>query len=213
MINVFYTEFNSPLTDVLWNDYLACLPYNLQEKVLKYRKWQDRQANLFGKLLLIKGLKYYGYGNQELEQIQYNDYGKPYLDINLKFNISHSGKFVICSISDLYDSGIDIEEIIDLQIADFKNSFSASEWMEIIESESSINKFYEFWTIKEAVAKAEGKGLSLPLADLVLKNSSVKVFEKTWHILKINLDPGYSASIATDTPLLSSGLKLTKVIF
>lgn len=213
MINVFYTEFNSPLTNVKWNEYFACLPYPLQEKVLKYRKWQDRHANLFGKLLLIKALNYYGYGNRELEQIQYNDYGKPYIDINLKFNISHSGKFVICSISNLYDLGIDIEEVVDLHIADFKNSFSANEWMEIMKSESSINKFYEFWTIKEAVAKAEGKGLSLPLADLVLEKSSVKVFEKTWHILKIDLDPGYSASIATDIPLISSGLKLIKVIF
>ncbi len=57
VIWVLYASFDKPLSEACWQYYLAKVPLNLQNKILSYHRWQDRQAGLFGKLLLSQGLK------------------------------------------------------------------------------------------------------------------------------------------------------------
>jgi 4'-phosphopantetheinyl transferase len=102
-----------------------------------------------------------------------NIYGKPYIanqSSKLKFNISHSNKTVVVGVSERNELGVDVEEL-DRKI-DFnsmsKKVFSTSEYCHFISSkkEDQPEIFYRFWTLKEAYAKALGKGVSIPFKDL-----------------------------------------------
>lgn len=62
----------------------------------------------------------------------------------------------------------------------------------------SKSAFYKFWTMKEAIIKADGKGLTIPLNDLNLLNNSnlVKIDQTVWSLQKIHLDEDYVCHMA-----------------
>lgn len=95
-----------------------------------------------------------------------NAYGKPELlyPANLHFNVSHSGEWVVCAISD-EPVGIDIEEIKPMDMEISRRFFSPIEHEQLVglpETEQ-VDRFYELWTLKESFVKAVGMGLSMPL--------------------------------------------------
>jgi 4'-phosphopantetheinyl transferase len=61
--------------------------------------------------------------------------------------------------------GIDVEEIRDVEAEVAQNHFSPAELaaLEILQGEEWLRGFYRCWTRKEAILKAEGVGLNLPL--------------------------------------------------
>ena len=82
MIATLYTHFNTNLSGRSWAIYMNKLPEVFQEKIERYKRWQDKQARLFGKLLLIESLKTYGYSTDCLNNIAldqgHNFIGWPY---------------------------------------------------------------------------------------------------------------------------------------
>ena len=84
------------------------------------------------------------------------------------------------------------------RINDFKNQFLDSEWRDISTSNNVLDKFYHYWTAKEAVIKADGKGLSLPLTDIKIEDDIALVGSKIWHLTDIHLLNSYKMKIATE---------------
>nr|WP_179883650.1 4'-phosphopantetheinyl transferase superfamily protein [Bacillus cereus] len=127
---------------------------------------------MFGRLLLqnvIQKEKHVKRGKLVLSK---GTYGKPYVNniSNYYFNISHSGKYVVC-VTHNEQVGIDVEHIkpINLEIA--KQCFTTNEYKYIITQpkEFHISLFYDFWTLKESFVKAIGKGLHIPLDSFEFK--------------------------------------------
>lgn len=122
-------------------------------------------------LRLILG-HYLGVGPREVTYSK-NPFGKP--DIardrwlpRLTFNTSHSQGIALIAVSRCTLLGIDIERLIPLFEAETiaARHFAAAEaaaFMALNESDR-IRGFYNAWTRKEAVVKALGAGLSIPLA-------------------------------------------------
>jgi 4'-phosphopantetheinyl transferase len=99
-------------------------------------------------------------------QIRYRSKGKPYTadDTSLYFNNSNSGKLCVYAISRAGDVGIDIEEVRPLSDIDFliDNNFTEKEKHYINKNNKNrIERFFQFWTIKEAYLKAIGEGMRL----------------------------------------------------
>ena len=99
-----------------------------------------------------------------------NAHGKPYIKDYSKqhFNISHSGNWIICGVSE-FELGVDIEEIKPmrdiLEIATRFFSIEESTYLISLKSkERQLAVFYEIWTKKESFIKAVGQGLSLSLS-------------------------------------------------
>lgn len=97
--------------------------------------------------------------------------GKPYLINNSDFffNLSHSGSWVSCGISN-QEVGVDIEECRDFIEEDdlllAKRFFHPAEYAALLEASSLEEKqrlFFQFWTLKESFIKYTGKGLQTPL--------------------------------------------------
>lgn len=198
MVDILYTFFSRRFEPDVFDYYLSQIPGSMQEKVLKYRRWQDAQSSLLGKILLMRGLKKYGFGKDVLEDIQYTSYNRPFFKDNIFFNISHSGNCVICAISRDFELGIDVEEIRPIIINDFNSQFNAAELNTIYTSEDRLFAFYNLWTKKEAVIKADGRGMSVPLKNIIFKNSGEALLnERQWHVKQIDLDNMYCIHLAS----------------
>ncbi|WP_374175246.1 4'-phosphopantetheinyl transferase superfamily protein [Flavobacterium tructae] len=197
-------NFNQSILD----HYLEFLPQKFRQEVLKYRKWDDRYNCLFGKLMVHMGAHVLGNHSFEFEKIIKDNYGKPYmLDSNFNFNISHSGNMVVCVFSK-QEIGIDIEEINEIDYSLFENVFSSQEFAEI--NRDGLDKFYEFWTRKESVIKAIGKGMSIPLTEIEINKDYVTYGEDTWYTKSFKIDNKF-CSITTKYDHIKS--RQTHVLF
>lgn len=171
-----------------------CLGY--QKKIMNYRRWQDAQLSLLGRVLLIKGMKALNYKFNE-SHMKYTKYNKPYLsESDIKFNISHSGDVVICALTLLGDIGIDIEKIAPIKITDFKSHMTTNEWQLMCDSNNVEDSFFNFWTQKEAVIKAHGKGLSIPLKSFEIQNNKTMIARENFFLKEIKIKDGYKCHLA-----------------
>jgi 4'-phosphopantetheinyl transferase len=195
MTILYFSHIESALDKALFRDYLARIPAELGRKATNFRRWQDSHASLFGKLLLLEGLKEFGH-RPDLEGIRYGQYLKPFFDNGVQFNISHSGEYVVCIMSTVAKVGIDIEKVQRVTVDDFKPYFLEPEYNEIISADDPCSKFFEYWTRKEAVVKADGMGLKMPLDSFCVQDDTVQIGPDVWHIHRVNFTPGYHCHAA-----------------
>lgn len=198
MIILLYTQYDHPLSSQLFDRYLNQLPQSLAYKVTSYRKWEDQQNTLFGKILLKKGLEMMGQPSSLLDTIRYNCFKKPFIVGGIDFNVSHSGTRIAVVMSDSHRVGIDVENILPVDIVDFKTCWSDDEWQEITHSTKRYHTFYSLWTRKEAVVKAEGAGLNIPLRDVNVMQDSVLLNDNCWHLKSLSLFDQCAVHIALD---------------
>ena len=209
MIHVFYCTSGERLDDILYNSFLNKIPQVYQEEIAKFRKWEDRQHRVLGKILLMKGVEMLGLKGYSLDQLQFTKLKRPYFNRSIDFNISHSGKYVVCAISASASIGIDVEEIKDIQITDFTNEFSIEEIKSILSSTNSLHSFYSLWTKKEAFLKAIGTGLYLPLNKVHETGNKISWENKEWFLTQLNLDESYCAHVCAD--VFDSPVKIHEV--
>jgi 4'-phosphopantetheinyl transferase len=181
---------------------LRHLPADIREKAGRFRRWQDAHACIFGKHLLMTALLEEGFPNN-LSALQYNPYDRPCLPGAPDFNLTHSGNRVACVVGRRGRIGIDIEELRNLDIADLESQFTPGEWQSIYTSTDPTSTFFDYWTAKESIIKADGRGLSIPLNELHIDaNTHIRIDTVTWHLRNLrHLFPGYACHIATEHPL------------
>jgi len=98
-----------------------------------------------------------------------NEFGKPRLagDGQVHFNLSHCEERAVLAISDAAEVGIDLERERPIEHVDLaKRYFHPTEVAAITASRDEAAQrraFFLVWTLKEAVVKALGTGLSTPL--------------------------------------------------
>lgn len=126
------------------------------------------EASAAGKQLLKSALEEIYCLNLDDEKIAYGDHGKPYLSDypQIHYNISHSGCYVVCAVSDL-EIGIDIQEkrVIALDKIGRK-LFSPDEYRAFLKSEEKQDLFFRQWVRIESYLKWTGEGISRTLNEL-----------------------------------------------
>lgn len=193
---VLYTEDSHSDYERHLRSYKDVLPYGLFEKISKFKRREDCQATILGRLLIWAGLTRLSYKEDCLEYLKYTPYGKPYVDDRTHFNLSHSGRYVVCAFS-REDVGIDIEKIKPVEIHCLEHLFSEREKCEIKQSPNPLKEFFRLWTIKESISKAIGKGLALPVEYLeVSDNNIVNFFNTSWYIQELDCFKDYSCNVA-----------------
>tara|TARA_R110002050_G_scaffold5716_1_gene24865 strand:- start:24 stop:689 length:666 start_codon:yes stop_codon:yes gene_type:complete len=209
MISTYYTKISANFHNKIIENTLSKFPMNYQNKILKYRRWQDAQSSIVGRLLLLHGIRQLDNSilfNDFL--VKYTEYNKPYLECSpIKFNISHSNEIVVCSITCKEDIGIDIEKIKPIKIHDFKEKMTKLEWEYVIKSKNTQTAFYHYWTKKEALVKANGKGLSIPLDSFETIKSEVTIENSLYFVKELKIHNNYKCHLAIKKILNSGGIK------
>lgn len=208
MIYIYYSYLSEENHESLLNTDLLKFSIDYQQKIKRYRRWQDAQLSLLGRLLLLKGIEdIYSY-NYQGKEMKYTIYNKPYFEDNLvQFNISHSDGIVVCALSEIFEIGIDIEKISNIEINDFKSQMSEKEWSNIVLSRDKKVTFFDYWTQKEAVIKAHGNGLSIPLISFEILDDKTNINEELFFLKEIKIDKKYKCHISLKTNINEVFLK------
>lgn len=132
-------------------------------------------------------LAYYTKDNPQNIEYSFNQFDKPFLknnNSNIQFNMSHSKDYVVYILALDCQVGIDIEwKSKNIDVQELSNLVLTKEEKIIfnkLRSEEKLNNFYEVWTKKEAILKANGHGLSYPMKLINVMDGS-KNNKKTYY--------------------------------
>jgi 4'-phosphopantetheinyl transferase len=155
---------------------LAYLGLLSEPERAKWRRFvaQDAQLQyLVSRALVRTTLSRYAEVPEHAWQFETNRYGRPYIsqprDLrDIQFNLSNTTGLVVCAVTKDSDIGIDVENFTRNLDTDAlaPTVFAPMELADVFAQrtpEDRRNRFFSYWTLKEAYIKARGMGLSLPL--------------------------------------------------
>lgn len=152
-------------TNEVYEKHLSSLPIWRREKALQYKKLDDRKRSVLAFVLLQRALRE-EYGITEVPEFVYNEFGKPsFSNLPIHFSLSHCKDAVACAVSD-HNIGIDVESIVPYNPDVARRICTATELELLTQSEDQDADFIKLWTVKEAISKYEGMGLSLPFSEI-----------------------------------------------
>lgn len=188
-MNKLYIGSIQNLSNEDFNLYYSKASIQRKEKIDAFRFINDSKLSLMAEMLLRYALK----ENKLNEDINYlyNENKKPYLKDNIYFNLSHSGDYAICAISE-NEVGCDIEKIKDVNLKIAKRFFYEEEYNNVLKD----NKlFFRYWTLKESYLKAKGIGIKgLDNAKIDIESSTINNDNK-YHLYELNIIDGYNIAL------------------
>ena len=145
------------------------------EERIKSRRYSSEVARiqyLISRLLVRTVLSKYARVPEHVWQFEANAYGRPYIVgpqvvHDLRFNLSNTVGLVACAVTIGCDVGIDVQHTewqIDIDML-LPTVFAAPELADVCSFPQSDrrDRFFSYWTLKEAYVKARGEGMSIPL--------------------------------------------------
>lgn len=134
------------------------------------------------------------------------EYNKPYLENSrLQFNMSHSHDIAVYAISLDNMIGVDIEEIKTKYTPEIvKRYFSQQENSQFnqLSDEEKLISFYRIWARKEALIKAIGKGLAIPLSTFSVSlqddYEKIRLENESSILIPLSIHPNFQAALATN---------------
>lgn len=134
---------------------------------------RDRRRYLITRALVRTVLSHYVPIHPSEWVFSTNFYGRPEVEnaegreAGLSFNISHTHSLIVLGVTKSRELGIDVENVRAREgsIAIAKHYFAPQEVAALgtAPEHEQQDRFFEYWTFKEAYIKARGMGLSLPL--------------------------------------------------
>lgn len=154
-------------------------PEELQ-RANRFRFPQHRQRFIIARGMLREILSTYTQISPQDIIFSYGPRGKPYLSgshAHLQFNVSHSDDVAVYALTQNVEIGVDIQKIEDkFNDSVAKRFFSQQEYADLMQLSAAERPtaFCYLWACKEALIKAVGEGLYVPLG-----NFSVSLQDKS----------------------------------
>lgn len=173
-----------------YDKWFALMDEEKQEKVNRYRFDDDKKRTVAGEMLARKAIAEFCSVPEEKIFFGKTEKGKPYaVGLDIQFNISHSGNFVVCA-ADGKSIGVDIEEIRSVNLKVAKRVYTNDELFYLFgyaptdddfaktPDAQMIVRFFEIWTAKESFLKYTGTGIVDNLNKLPVdrKNVTCEIF-------------------------------------
>jgi 4'-phosphopantetheinyl transferase len=148
----------------------------------------------------------------------YNRFGKPSVlgspaTSRLRFNLTHSSDLALCAVAMDREVGIDLETQRQVVDADrmavrYFDPLEASSY-QTLPAEERAKGFLIRWTMKEAVIKGQGQGLSMPLNQFSISadpdalgfhriTSTNPQLNTRWSLRRLTSPDGYVAALAVE---------------
>ena len=176
-------------------------------EVLGYGSKEVALRRLLGEALVRFALKRYWQLTSGDYRIARGEKGKPFIVgvENVFFNISHSGDYVVCSVSDR-EIGIDIEKRAKARMEVAGRFFHEEEMaiLKTLEGDKQDQLFFNYWSVKESFLKYIGTGLTRPLNSFVVRfiGENISLYEGVNKLpLCVNacpIDSGYACYVCSE---------------
>lgn len=190
---LFYRLGSKVISDESLHALLHELPEAKRQSLSRITHSETRHHSLVGMYLLQQAMQLAGNKHFSLQQVHYPQQGKPFINGNFDFNISHSHDYVVCAVAENSRLGIDIEQRRDIDASRFARYFSRS-LLENMQVRPGL--FFDYWTQKEAVAKATGTGIRA-LSTIKLDGNRASYQGQTWYLSEIPVAENYACSLAS----------------
>jgi 4'-phosphopantetheinyl transferase len=177
--------------EALLNRYRAMLSEGERQRELRFRLPEHRRCYLVTRALLRTVLSRYAKLDPAAWSFAVNAYGKPEIanpyqaNQGLSFNLSHTDGLIVLGIAAGGPIGVDAENMrsrpAPLRIAP---TFFATEERVALRSlalDEQQERFFSYWTLKEAYIKARGMGLSIPLDKISFGFYSSRSIDVSFH--------------------------------
>ncbi len=141
-------------------------------RAVRFRFARDRERFLAARRVLREILTRYLNTTPSSVPLRQATSGKPFLvpHGHLRFNISHAGSTLLVAVARERELGVDVEWLdADVPVAELAETTLSKPERRILDGLDGERRkvaFLAFWTRKEALVKADGRGLSLPLSDV-----------------------------------------------
>jgi 4'-phosphopantetheinyl transferase len=145
-----------------------------EERARRTRLWdggQRAQFTVAAALLRLVAARHAGGAAERLEVDRScprcgRDHGRPRLTgTGLYVSISHSGGMVAVAVSRAGEVGVDVQQVEDKPVKELSPLVLAGSEAEQI---TVARDFFTYWTRKEALVKATGDGVTVPLWEVVV---------------------------------------------
>ncbi len=199
-MEVYYFDIEPLRNIAIYNSQLEHISADRLERIEKAQATADK-LRLMGSGLLINFIKTKYFVDSDVD---IDKHGKPYFaNSDLKFNLSHSGRYVVAVVSD-YEVGIDIQKKKADKHRIAEKNFLQGECEYInagANDEERHQRFCEVWTLKEAYLKNIGMGLRKPLNSfeiLFRPNGPVIKNETEYKCSQFMMNDKYVVSVCRD---------------
>ena len=149
--------------DISHFDWQAALPHlseQRRQQLFQFKHELGRKTCAAAYLLLCNGLRQ-EYGLTEPPVFEYSEHGKPSIVgmPHIHFNLSHCREAVICALS-VRPVGVDVESIRPYKESLARYTMNNQEMLQIVSAPDPARAFTRLWTMKEAVLKLYGTGIT-----------------------------------------------------
>jgi len=174
------------------------------DEALGYRNKEVALRRLSGEALVGIALREYWDLSLGTYRIGREEKGKPFIigRENVFFNLSHSGEYVVCAVSDR-EIGVDIEKRAKARMEVAERFFHERE-VRALRPLSEMDRdrlFFDYWAVKESFLKYTGTGLTRPLNSFVVMFTGERVSlyegenELPLHVNPCPIDVGYACYV------------------
>jgi 4'-phosphopantetheinyl transferase len=189
------------------HSYLLLLNADEQKRAARFRFPEHRRRFIIARAVLRQILCFYTKIAPDKIEFSYNEHDKPALvlpaDKTLQFNLSHSADLAVYAIARQL-VGIDVEQIqsrYELGLPERFFSAQECEHLQQVPEHERVIAFYRLWARKEAIIKASGKGLSIPLSNFSVSayddREKIVLGHEVWYLQPLTLDPAFAAALAS----------------
>jgi len=210
-MEVYYFDIEPLRNKAIFNSQLENITEGRLERIEKSQSTADK-LRLMGSGLMINFIKTKYFVDSDVAT---DKHGKPYfVNSDLKFNLSHSGRYVVAAVSD-YEIGIDIQKKKADKHRIAEKNFLQGECAYInagANDEERHQRFCEVWTLKEAYLKNIGMGLRKPLNsfEIVFRPEGPVIRNQTeFKCTQFKMNDKYIVSICKD--INDEGFELSEV--
>ena len=206
----------------------ALLDSSEQQRLYRLRREEDRWSFAAAHALLRQMLSDRYGGPPRSWRFGKDRYGRPHLDrqmhagLDPAFSLSHTCELAVCALADTYAAsdyarklsvGVDAEARTTLELREqdiAERFFAPSEvaFLRDLDPATRRRAFFDLWTLKEAVTKAVGLGLSMNLAAFAcrLVPPSLETTEpdllpaEGWTLSMLDVDESHAVAVAVKHP-------------
>ncbi len=204
---------------------LLCLQSLLSEeerrKSERFYRAADRDSSILARGALRTLLAAYTGWPAAALCFNYSDTGKPYLDcgsgtpagaarpaasvsnLDIAFNVSHSGGWVVLAFGRNRQVGVDLEQIRrDLDVLKIAaRYFTPEETARIQAAADPQAAFFHHWARKEAYVKAAGSALFRELSSFSVPDEDGE--KDGWYFQRLEAGSAYASAVVSDKPMES----------